>query len=156
LSETTDVMSKIMTKEEKFEAMGGRESLININKVFYDKIYQHPWLRQYFKAVPQPHIEIQQVDFMQKVLGGDNIYVGKSPSTVHNHMYISNELFEVRKQLLCEAFAETDAHPELVEKWLALDESFRRHIVKKSPDECKPRFKTDTVLNFPNPESHNS
>ncbi len=148
------VISRDMTKQEKFAAMGGRESLIAINKVFYDKIYKHPWLKLYFEAIPQAHIEIQQVDFMQKVLGGENIYVGKSPSIAHDHMFITDELFEVRKQLLCEAFAETNAHPELIEKWLALDESFRRHIIKNSPEECKPRFKTDPILNFPNPENY--
>lgn len=140
-----------MSKLEKFESIGGRASLIAINKVFYDKIYQHPWLKQYFERIPQEHIEIQQVDFMQKVLGGKNIYVGKAPPVVHTHMFIPEELFDERKKLLCEAFEETHAHPELVDKWLSLDESFRRLIVKKAVTECVRRFKTDPILDFPDP-----
>lgn len=140
-----------MTKLELFEKMGGRNSLIKINKVFYDKVYQHAWLRQYFLAIPQEHIENQQIDFMQKVLGGANVYVGKSPPASHNHMFIPNELFEVRKQLLIEAFEETQADAELIEKWLALDESFRRLIINESANECAPRFKTDPILNFTKP-----
>lgn len=143
-----------MTKLEQFEKMGGRNSLIRINKVFYDKVYEHPWLQNYFKEIPQQHIEDQQIDFMQKVLGGTNVYVGKTPAATHNHMFIPNELFDVRKQLLIEAFEETNANAELVDKWLALDESFRRLIINKSLDECTPRFKTDPILNFPKPANY--
>lgn len=142
-----------MTKLNTFESMGGRKILIEINKVFYDKVYAHPWLKSYFQAVPQQHIEDQQIDFMQKVLGGHNVYVGKTPPATHNHMFISDELFDVRKQLLIEAFRESNANADLVEKWLAMDESFRRFITNKSPAECKPRFKTDPILNFSKPLS---
>lgn len=62
-----------MSKLGEFERIGGRASLIAINKVFYDKIYKHSWLRQYFEKISQEHIENQQVDFMQKVLGGQNL-----------------------------------------------------------------------------------
>ncbi len=140
-----------MTKLEKFEKMGGRDSLIKINKTFYDKVYEHPWLKHSFKEIPQQHIEDQQIDFMQKVLGGTNVYVGKAPPVTHKHMFIPDELFDVRKQLLIESFEETNANAELADKWLSLDESFRRVIINKSPDECVARYKTDPILNFPKP-----
>ncbi|PKI16132.1 group I truncated hemoglobin [Colwellia sp. 12G3] len=141
-----------MTKIDDFNRIGGRASLIAINKVFYDKVYQHPWLKQYFLTIPQQHIEDQQVDFMQKVLGGENHYIGKAPPVAHSHMFIPDELFDVRKQLLVDTFSETGTHPELIDKWLNLDESFRRILVKKSPSECKPRFTTDPILNFDKPK----
>jgi truncated hemoglobin YjbI len=141
-----------MTKIEDFNRIGGRASLIAINKVFYDKVYQHPWLKLYFIEIPQQHIEDQQVDFMQKVLGGENRYVGKAPPISHTHMFIPNELFDVRKQLLIESFNETNAHAEMIDKWLSLDESFRRVLVNKSPAECKGRFATDPILNFDKPK----
>mgnify|MGYP000001357606 CR=1 FL=1 len=140
-----------MTKLDEFESMGGRKMLIEINKVFYDKVYDHPWLKQYFQAIPQQHIEDQQIDFMQKVLGGKNVYVGKTPPATHNHMFIPDELFDVRKKLLIEAFEECNTAAELTDKWLTLDESFRRLITNKSSLECKSRFKTDPILSFPKP-----
>ena len=140
-----------MPTQAEFEQMGGRESLIAINKAFYDKVYLHPWLKLYFEEIPQQHIEDQQVDFMQKVLGGTNVYVGKTPPHSHTHMFIPDELFDERQKLLAQAFEETNADEELVNKWLSLDESFRRLIVNQSVDECVPRFKTDPVLNFPKP-----
>lgn len=145
------LLGESMSTAQEFESMGGRSALITINKVFYDKIYQHPWLKLYFEEIPQEHIESQQVDFMQKVLGGENVYVGKTPPNSHTHMFIPDELFEERKKLLCEAFVESNASQQLIDKWLFLDESFRRFIVKKHIDECQPRFKTDPILNFPKP-----
>jgi hemoglobin len=142
----------MMSKIEEFNRICGRDSLIAINKIFYDKVYQHPWLKQYFLAIPQQHIEDQQVDFMQKILGGENLYVGRAPPIAHTHMFIPDELFDVRKQLLLDSFSENNSHPELVAKWLNLDESFRRVLVNKSPTECKARFTTDPILNFDKPE----
>ncbi|PKG81800.1 group 1 truncated hemoglobin [Colwellia sp. 75C3] len=141
-----------MNRIDDFDRIGGRASLIAINKVFYDKVYQHPWLKQYFLNIPQQHIEDQQIDFMQKVLGGENLYIGKAPPIAHSHMFIPDELFDVRKQLLIETFSETNTHPDLIDKWLNLDESFRRILVKKSSAECKPRFTTDPILNFDKPK----
>ena len=141
-----------MTRSENFDRIGGRASLITINKVFYDKVYQHPWLKQYFLNISQQHIEDQQVDFMQKVLGGENHYIGKAPPIAHKHMFIPDELFDIRRQLLLDTFRETNTHPELIDQWLTLDEAFRLILVKKLPTECKPRFITDLILNFVKPK----
>lgn len=140
-----------MTKIEDFNLMGGRASLVAVNKLFYDKVYQHDWLKLYFQKIPQQHIEDQQIDFMQKVLGGDNVYVGKAPPSAHHHMFITDELFDIRKQLLIDSFNELNTDPELRSKWLTIDESFRRILVKISPADCKARFTTDAILNFQNP-----
>jgi len=141
-----------MSKLVAFEKMGGRSSLIIINKIFYDKVYKHPWLKQFFEQIPQQHIEDQQVDFMQKVLGGENLYVGKAPPVAHMHIMINDDIFLVRKKLLEEAFFEANAKPELISKWLTLDDSFKRVIFKDSSAQCKRRFNTDTILDFPAPK----
>lgn len=141
-----------MNKLAEFERMGGRKSLIAINKVFYDKVYAHPWLKLFFEKIPQQHIEDQQVDFMQKVLGGPNIYAGKAPPAAHMHILIDEEIFSVRKSLLEEAFIETNADKKMVSLWLALDDSFKRVLLKDSIAECKRRFNSDEILAFPRPE----
>lgn len=141
----------MMSKLDNFKNMGGRESLILINKIFYDKVYAHPWLKLYFEKIPQDHIEIQQVDFMQKVLGGENIYVGKAPPLAHMHIHITEELFDVREALLKESFIEANATEELSQMWLKLDRSFKRTLLKKSENDCQKRFMTDPILSFPKP-----
>ena len=88
---------------------------------------------------------------MQKVLGGENLYVGKAPPAAHMHILINEEIFQVRKNLLVEAFHEAQAKKEMIDKWLALDDSFKRVIFKDSAAQCKRRFTTDPILDFPNP-----
>lgn len=138
-----------------FDEIGGRDTLMRISKKFYDKIYKHPWMSLYFKNTKQSVIESQQVDFMTGALGGPKIYAGRMPLDAHTHLFITEELFDLRQQLLKETFVEENAPQELVDRWLKIDEAFRSQIIKKSPDDCFGRWKTEEILNFPNPEDKN-
>ncbi len=140
------------SKLEAFKHMGGRESLVKVTKIFYDKIYQHPWLKLYFEHIPQDFIEEQQIDFMQMVLGGDNLYVGKTPPKAHKHMFIPEELFALRQRLLQQSFDEAGTNAMMVEKWLAMDASFKKLLINQSPSECEQRFRSEPILNFENPQ----
>jgi len=138
-------------RKEEFEAMGGRGMLIKVSKIFYDKVYADPWIGQYFQEVPQDRIEAQQVDFMTSSLGGGSVYLGRLPVPAHKHMFISEELFDLRQKYLEEAFVEAKASKELVEKWNKIDEAFRRRLVKKNLGDCEKRFFTDEILYFKDP-----
>jgi len=139
------------TKQLEFEEMGGTLMIEKISKIFYDYVYDDPWLKLYFAEVPQEHIERQQVAFMQAALGGENLYCGQTPPAAHKHMYITDELYEARQLLLDKSFKESNACPVLVEKWLRIDDAFFNRIVKNSPEDCQKRYKTDKILDFPNP-----
>jgi truncated hemoglobin YjbI len=134
-----------------FERAGGREMLMAVSKKFYDKIYMHPWLKEYFKDVKQGIIESQQVDFMTGALGGPKIYCGRNPTDAHLHINITEELFQVRKQLLIEAMEEVNASAELRDRWLKVDDAFKGAMIKKLPEDCVKRWATDEILDFPNP-----
>ena len=134
-----------------FDRLGGRPVLERVHKVFYDKIYEHPWLKQYFADVEQKVIEDQQTDFMISNMGGGKIYSGALPKNGHRHMFVSNELFDLRKTLLQESLAESGVEEGLAERWLKIDEAFRKSIVKDNPGQCEKRFFTDEIKNFPNP-----
>ena len=140
-------------KRIEYEEMGGKAMLEAISTVFYDKIYEDPWLKQYFLEIPQEHIERQQVAFMQAALGGENLYCGQTPPAAHKHMYITDELFNARQVLLDQAFEKCNASNSLIEKWIRIDTAFFKRIVKDSPEECEKRYKTDTILNFPRPKN---
>jgi hemoglobin len=88
---------------------------------------------------------------MQKVLGGQNIYAGKAPPAAHMHIVITKEVFEVRQKLLIEAFNEAKASQELIDRWLTLDQSFKRVLLKEGPNQCKRRFNTNEILHFQKP-----
>lgn len=142
-------MDTNVTKEQRFERMGGRAQIEKVTHLFYDKVYKHPWLSTYFTHVPREHLETQQTNFIQGALGGQNRYSGRMITTVHPHMNIDLELFNIREALLAEALAETNTSQEMSDKWLHIDLKFKNNIVKKDVSECEPRFEGDRIINIP-------
>lgn len=139
-------------KVRLFYALNGYETLRRVHKLFYDKVYAHPWLGQYFKGHEQPFIEEQQTLFMAEKFGGPRNYNGKPPGYAHEHMYITWELFELRQALLKESLVEAEIPAELREQWLKIDSAFRSAVEDKSLDEfhsrytIKPRIMVDKPL----------
>lgn len=135
--------------KSSIEQLDGREILEKAMKVFYDKVYEHPWLGLYFKEVPQEVIEKQQVDFMIGAFGGPkSLYSGRLPIEVHQNMLITDELFDLREKLLLESLAEINAPQELIDRWLKIDKAFKSGIVKKSIDDCSRSFPTEDLVAF--------
>ena len=134
-----------------FDELGGRSVLEKVAKKFYDYIYEHPWIGQYFQEVEQDIIESQQVDFMSAALGGPRVYLGKLPVPGHKHMLLTDELFDLRESLLSRAMDEVGVCDELRERWFKIDQAFRKRLVKTDLSQCEKRFKTDEILDFPDP-----
>jgi hemoglobin len=129
-----------------------RELTSRVNKAFYERVYRDPWLRLIFDGVPQEHIERQQTDFMVGAFGGPKTYSGRNPGDAHPHIYVTEEMWQLREKYLKEAFVETSFPEDLAAKWIKIDEAFKSRIVKSSPAECTRRFATDRILDMENPE----
>ena len=119
-------------KESLFEAVGGLPTLQHVHKIFYDKVYAHPWLGKFFDGHNQEAIENRQTSFMAEKMGGDVEYWGKEPYITHRAMYITEELFDLRTELLHESLLEAGVPNELCERWIKIDNAFKRKIVKDS------------------------
>ena len=136
-----------------YERIGGRPTLDKVHKHFYDALYRHPWLGQFFAGVNQAHIEAQQSDFMAQLMGGPKAYAGRMPTSAHMHMYITEELLQTRRELLTEAlFAVGVAEAERMD-WLRLDGAFKKVILKERQEDCQRRFATDNILSYPSPDA---
>ena len=72
---------------------------------------------------------------MAEKFGGPRNYLGKDPKYAHEHMYIPDEVFEVRQTLLSESLAEANVPQELVEQWFKIDNAFRKVVTNESLDE---------------------
>lgn len=140
-----------MEKKSSIDELGGKKMFEKIASIFYDKVYEHPWIGKFFQEVDQKTIESQQVKFMMGNLGGLKMYTGRLPGPAHKNMFITEELFELRERLLKEAFTEANASDELQARWLKIDHAFKGCIVKKSLNECEKTFVTDEILSFPSP-----
>ena len=119
-------------KQKLFDEIGGLPTLQKVHKIFYDKIYAHDWLKHFFADHDQTLIENQQTAFMGEKMGSRISYMGKPPRYTHIHMYITDELFEVRKELLQQSLEEAGVSAEHIERWLKIDSAFKHHIVKDS------------------------
>lgn len=119
-------------KQTLFDAIGGLPTLQKVHKIFYDKVYAHDWLGKFFVGHDQEAIENRQTMFMAVKMGGDVTYMGKEPKMAHRAMYITQELFDLRTQLLRESLEEADIPEDLINRWIKIDSAFSRQIVKDS------------------------
>lgn len=127
-----------------------KKEIVKVNTAFYERVYKDPWLSQVFAHVPQDHITKQQSDFMLGAFGGPKVYCGRWPDEAHPHIYVDEEMWQLRAKFLKKAFAEAKFPPELAAKWLRIDEAFKRSIIKKSLADCEKRFFSDEIIYYPN------
>ncbi len=127
------------------------EIVEKVNDIFYDKVYDDKWLFDIFGLVDIDHIKSQQTDFILGALGGPKRYGGRSPKDAHPHIFIQEDMWDLREKYLTEAFTECEAPEWMIEKWIAIDNAFKRSILKTSPRDCEGRFRSDPLIIVPNP-----
>jgi len=86
-----------------------------------------------------------------QLMGGPKLYGGKTPKMAHQHMNISDELFELRQKMLSETIKEAGISDELRQEWLIADASLKNAIVKKSKEDCRTAYAAQEILDFKNP-----
>ncbi len=132
--------------ETLFAELGGMPCLDRVHTIFYDKLLNHPWLKDFFKGVPRSHLESQQSEFMAGIFGGPQIYSGRPPLSAHVHMFITEEVFLTRHELLDQSLTEAGIPPGLKKRWLSHDMGMKRALVKTSLSECEGRYKNEPVI----------
>ena len=129
-----------------YDQLGGKPCLEEVHRIFYDKLMSHPWLKQYFVGRKREHQESQQTDFMTGLFGGPQIYGGRMPKSAHQHLFITEEVFQLRHDMLADALDEAGVPPDLKARWLGHDLKIKYALVKSDLSECKPRYPTDTII----------
>jgi len=139
------------TVRSLYARLGGHPTLERVHKLFYDKVYEHPWLGLFFEGIDQDFIEEQQTAFMAAVMGGPKRYVGQYPKPAHKHMFVDQELFDLRNEVLAESIAEAAVPADAASEWLKLDRNFANAIIKRSVDECEQRYVFEPIVHIPDP-----
>ena len=83
-----------------FDELGGMPCLERVHRIFYDKLRGHAWLKGVLAGVRSQHLESQQSEFMSRLFGGPVIYAGRMPRDAHVHMFITEEIFLLRHEIL--------------------------------------------------------
>ncbi|MFT5284129.1 MAG: hemoglobin [Planctomycetota bacterium] len=117
-----------------FDRVGGRATLDRVHETFYDKVYEHVWLKKFFDGVDQKTIETTQSDFMCTNMGGGKIYCGRQPKMAHVHIEVVEELFDLRHGLLSESLIENGVKLEHRAEWLRIDMAFKGALLRKRED----------------------
>lgn len=137
-----------------FERIGGLATLQAVHKIFYDKVYAHPWLGRFFEGHDQAAIEKRQTAFMAEKMGGPKSYLGKDPYMAHRAMYITPELFDLRTRLLRDALEEYGLDETLIKRWLRIDSAFKKLIAKDSiEDFYRTTWKYEKRIIIPKPRT---
>jgi len=121
-----------MTKKTLFDAIGGLPAMTRIHTDFYDKMYAHPWLGQFFIGHDQQIIELRQTQFMAEKMGSKSVYPGRELEVAHRRMYLSKELLKLRQRLLRQSIEEEGIAEEFIQRWLKIDMAFWGKIKNES------------------------
>jgi len=146
-------------KASLFEQVGGLATLDRVHRRFYDKVYAHPWLARFFEGHNQPAIELRQTQFMGEKMGGGIIYPGMELELAHRRMYITVELLELRKSLLCETLHEEHVPEPLIRRWLKIDAAFWKQIKNDSMASFEAidlKYEQPVIIPSPAPSSPRS
>ncbi|MDQ6960153.1 MAG: group 1 truncated hemoglobin [Mariprofundaceae bacterium] len=139
-------------KQSLFDAVGGLPTLQKVHKIFYDKVYAHPWLKSFFEGHSQEAIENRQTQFMGEKMGGHK-YTGRALDLAHRRMYITKELLEVRQALLGEALEDAGVPQKLGKQWLKIDRAFWKQLINDSSESFgQIDLKYERPLIVPKPE----
>lgn len=134
-----------------FDRIGGLDALRKVHKTFYDKMFAHPWFKQFFVDHPQEIFENQQTTFMAGLMGGPKIYAGKTPKMAHQNILITDELFELRSEILSQSIKAAGIADDIRLEWLDADRTLKRAIVKTSVDQCRTMFDGQRIFDIRKP-----
>lgn len=120
---------------------------------FYELVYNDPWFKNIFRNIKQEIITSQQIEFMIQSLGGPKMYCGRSPKDAHPQVWVNEEIWQYREELLLKAMNKLNAPEELKNTWLKIDEAFKNVIINRGgPEECTLRDKADEIIYEPKPQ----
>ena len=137
--------------ETFFDQIGGRPCIERVHTILYDKLLTHPWLKGFFVGKECWHLEVQQTEFMIGLFGGTKVYGGRAPMRAHQHLFITEEVFMLRHDMLAKSLIEAKVPTEHHERWLQIDMSMKSAIIKKTVDECEGRYRTEEIIVVPKP-----
>ena len=118
---------------EMWEALEHGRKLSAILEDFYARVFQDARLSPFFHGVTRQRVVEKQYSFMHQLFTGEPVYFGDRPRNAHHWMVISDELFDYREDLLADCLRRAGLPEHLVRRWRAVDERFRKQVVKSKP-----------------------
>jgi len=122
--------------ENLLSDIGGEEVIRKVHQAFYDRLFEDPWVGQFFYGKSKEVLIRKQTQFMVGAFGGPYIYQGDTPAIVHMNMFITDELASLRERYLRRAILSQGLSESIADRWQAVDRLYRPSVVKQSVDDC--------------------
>lgn len=100
---------------------------------FYTRVFEDPVLSPYFVGVTRQRLIEKVYSFMRQIFTGEKMYFGDRPRNAHHWMVIPDEVFDYREALMVECMRRQGLAEPYIQRWRAIEESFRGDIVKARP-----------------------
>lgn len=126
-------MGDLAPDPELWAALEAGERLRTILDAFYARAFADPLLGPFFEGLTPDWVAQKQYNFLQATITGDKSFFGNRPRRAHHWMVISDELFDHREALMEACLREAGLPEHLIDRWLGLEEVFRKQIVKAAP-----------------------
>lgn len=133
MSEKKQRDSDLKPDPEMWAALDGGPKLTAILTDFYARVYEDERLAHFFEGVTRQRAIEKQYAFLCQIFSGEQLYFGERPRNAHNWMVISDELFDHREALMESCLRRHGLPDHLVTRWRAVEERFRKQIVKSQP-----------------------
>lgn len=121
---------------EIWAALKEGEVMSTILTDFYTRVFDDPVLSPYFVGVTRQRLIEKVYSFMRQIFTGEKMYFGDRPRNAHHWMVIPDEVFDYREALMVECMRRHGLAEPYIQRWRAIEESFRGDIVK---DKAIPR-----------------
>ncbi len=115
---------------EMWAALGEGKLMEAILTDFYTRVFDDPVLSPYFQGVTKQRLIEKVYSFLRQVFTGEKMYFGDRPRNAHHWMVIPDEVFDYRENLMTTVIREHGLAEHLIERWRAIEESYRGDIVK--------------------------
>lgn len=115
---------------EMWAALGNGTLLSEVLTDFYTRVYDDPQLSPFFEGITKQRVIEKQFNFLYQIFTGEKVYFGEKPKTAHHWMVISDELMDIREELMATCLKEHGLSDPLVRRFRAMEERYRKVIVK--------------------------
>ena len=120
-----------------FEQLGGEPKLRAIVDDFVDRCFGDMMIGFLFTRAESTRIKRFEYEHAAKHLGATVEYAGRALDEAHRPHRIFGGQFDRRRQILIETLRDHDAPQEIVDAWIAHQDSLRALITKDPDSNCQ-------------------
>ncbi len=119
------------TTKSLYERLGGETGVRKIGNEILDKNLNNPRIGHYFHKVDMDKLKQLVFEFFSMGLGGPHQYTGRSMSTAHTGLNISETDFEIANDDTINALRENGVGEKEIDEIITILNSMKQDVIRK-------------------------